>query len=134
MVKKIVVVHPKCIEDELRRTDLPQHRRVEAERALRLCNEAVVNAKNLVVTDDLEPSQKKWGRLKKPAKEGDVYLLKGDDTVFLRDCMQKGDEVEIMGAYRDLCVNWAKNDCEKAGARVTVSAEGTFHSGVQRRK
>lgn len=126
MPYKKIVIHPNLIEWELSDENLHPDDREEAETALRKCNEAIANATNLVITDDLPAAKGRYARLENPNYNGDVYLLRDDNPLILRDCLQPGDDVEILGAYRDICVKLASVSAEEAGAKATISERGTY--------
>lgn len=125
MAEKKVIIHPDCIKNELRRKNVSSERRVDLENALSLIKSTLRNAKNLVITDNI-PLKRGTFALDRKYLEGDIYLLREDDPVFLKDCVQSGDEVEVYGAYRDYCIKFAVDCIKSTGATVKISEKGTI--------
>jgi hypothetical protein len=82
------------------------------------------NAQKLIVTEDIpvKPGLLTFGE---KYLNGDVYLLREDNTAFLRDCVEEGDVVEVFGAYRKICIRLAVEDIRSTGAKAIISRKGT---------
>jgi hypothetical protein len=124
MAEKKVVVHPGRIMAELQRKNISPRRRGYLENAMQVIDSTLNSAHRLVVTEDI-PVRPGSLTLGKKYLDGDVYLLREDNTTFLRDCVQEGDDVEVFGAYRRICVRWAIDDIKSTGANAIVSRRGT---------
>lgn len=126
MREKVVVVHPSMIAKDLA-SGLSASRRKEAEDALASIQGAFNKAKRVTVVDHHERDYKRgFFKLKDASTEADLILLQEDDTTFLENFIEPGDNVEIMGADRNLCVKWAVNTAKRAGAKVRSPKTGTF--------
>lgn len=102
MAEKTLIIHPGTIEFEIAQNGLlTQDEISKGEVALRIIKQAIDTAESLVITDQVSANRN--GRLKFSKLNGDVYLLIQDELVVVQDCVSRGDNVRIMGAYANVC-------------------------------
>ena len=125
MLEKKVIIHPDSIDKLLNRSDLSRTERRQLKTAQGLIKSALDSAQNLIVTDDIPIPFDMVLTFGRKFYDGDVYLVREDDPILLKDCVQPGDHVTVFGAFRGLCVDTAVEHIKATGAIVKVSKEGT---------
>ncbi|MBP9817196.1 hypothetical protein KBC75_00380 [Candidatus Shapirobacteria bacterium] len=113
---KIFVIHPECINIDLRLNLHLQYRPHQLD-VLSQIKTITKNARNLVVIDDYD--------LENTPKDGDVYLLEEGPTRLVAGCIVRKDEAIFIGAYTEKCVSEAANVARRAGAIVTINRKLT---------
>ena len=99
MPHKDIIIHHGEITKQLSLPNLLESASSQIAIAHQLIENLIQGATSLVITDDI-PCPPGIIHFNHPVLNGDVYVLRDDNTSFLRDCISPLDDITVYGAYR----------------------------------
>lgn len=97
MAEKTIVIHKGCIDIQLERFLLPKPKRTTLQATADFINNAIGDPSQVVHIEQSLLS----GSIPQNAP---VYVLDYDDPPLAAKCVNPGDRITLMGAYRRICI------------------------------